>query len=141
MSKQHLGILFASLLLWACGDDVVSTGSGAGGGATSSSSSAGNTGGAGGMAAEKMGASMACQQCVGQLYGSDPACMNTIQNCDADPGCDAWKNCNEDCFNEDDSVACYAACEESFPHDTSLSQPLLDCTCNACDSLCVASCT
>ena len=59
----------------------------------------------------------------------------------ADPGCDAWKNCNENCFNENDTVACYDGCDQSFPHNEALSETLLECTCDACGNLCVAACT
>jgi hypothetical protein len=94
-------------------------------------------GGEGGMT---MGASAQCQACVADVYTNNPACAANTQICDADPMCNAWKDCNEACFNENDTVACYDACDVNFPHDTDLSQPLLDCTCDACAAMCPNAC-
>jgi hypothetical protein len=79
--------------------------------------------------------------CVADLYSSNAQCAANIQTCDNDSACNDWKDCSEDCFNDNDTVACYAACEQNFPHDTALSDPLMMCTCNACGTLCVASCS
>jgi len=111
---------------------------GAGGAGGTGGSAGGGMGGGGGM--QGMPASMECQMCVAAVYTNDPNCAAAIQDCDADTDCNAWKDCNEACFNGDDVVACYDACDTNFPHDPQLSQPLLDCTCDACDALCVASC-
>jgi hypothetical protein len=87
-----------------------------------------------------MGASAACQMCVGQVYMNDQACSAAIQACDADTQCNDWKNCSELCFTDNDTEACYAACEQNYPHDSALSDPLLACTCDACEALCPAVC-
>jgi hypothetical protein len=88
-----------------------------------------------------MGASQACQMCVARLYGSDLACQAAIQACDADAACNDWKDCSEACFTDDDTVGCYDACDQSFPHDETLSGALLTCTCDACATVCPASCS
>jgi hypothetical protein len=88
-----------------------------------------------------MGATQECQDCVQNLYTTNAACAQTIQDCDNDTACNDWKNCSEDCFNMNDTVACYAACLNAFPHDTALSDPLQQCTCDACAGECVASCS
>ena len=88
-----------------------------------------------------MGASQECQECVALLYSNDTRCQAAVQACDSNPGCDAWKNCNEACFNENDTVACYDACDQNFPHDTALSGALLGCTCGTCGNVCTAACT
>lgn len=157
-APRHVLLALTLASAWGCDDDVTSTTTGAGGaggtaqsngaggtaqtngaGGTAQSNGAGATGGAGGTT-PMMGATPACQDCVAMEYSTNATCMAAVQACDGDAACDAWKNCNEDCFNEDDREACYAACDTSFPHDTSLSQPLLDCTCDACATDCVASC-
>jgi hypothetical protein len=155
----------AGLIAAGCGDEVTDNTSGAGGSAGDASTSAtgGNTGsggdastGAGGDASagaggdvstgsgggqETMGATQQCQECVALLYSNDQDCAATIQTCDNDPACNDWKNCNEDCFNDNDTPACYAACDDGYPHDTALSAPLMDCTCDACEAVCPASCS
>jgi hypothetical protein len=109
-----------------------------GGASGGAGGSAGGAGGEGGSAT--MGASQACQMCVADLYSTDPTCAANVQTCDADPACNAWKDCSENCFNEDDTPACYEACDQGFPHDDALSAPLLACTCTACEAVCPASC-
>ena len=79
--------------------------------------------------------------CVAGVYTPGSDCETAIQACDADPDCDTWKNCTEDCFNSNDTPACYQACVDNFPHNTDLSDPLLDCTCDTCDAECAASCS
>lgn len=155
------GACVALMMAAGCGDDDTGSGGsgGDGGSLADGGGGAGGTGGSGGSGtgtgtgtgtggaggdgaggAMTMGASAECQACVADLYTNDPACAANVQTCDDDPGCDAWKNCNEDCFNENDTVACYQACDAQFPHDTDLSEPLLTCTCDACGDLCQASC-
>jgi hypothetical protein len=135
---------FAAAVL-AMGCDGDGTGDNSNGGAAGAGATHAGGGGAGGSGAQggsggSTGASEACQTCVAELYTNDAACAAAIQACDGDPACDTWKNCSEDCFNFDDTVACYDACDASYPHDAALSDPLIDCTCTACGNLCVASC-
>lgn len=136
-----MGLALASLCAMGCGDEVTSTGSGGGDGSGGSAATGGgnNTSGGGGQS-ESMGATTVCEACVADVYSNDAACAMNIQTCDGDVACNDWKNCNEDCFNENDTVACYAACDEMFPHDETLSQPLLDCSCGACAGVCEATC-
>lgn len=124
MKAPHILVILAFAM--GCGDEVTQDDS-------STSGSGGDT--------STMGATAACQTCVENLYGSDAQCQANIQTCDGDPACDAWKNCSEGCFNENDAVACYAGCESDFPHDTTLSAPLIACTCDSCSDVCVATCT
>ncbi len=158
---EHRGAAFVLTLCLlpcvagGCDDEVTSsgthgTGGGAGvGGSTTSNGPGAGAGGGGAQGvggqgvggSQTMGASEACMACVAGVYGEDADCMATIQACDADPGCDAWKNCNEACFTSDDRPGCYDACDQEFPHDGSLSAPLLACTCDSCAELCVASCS
>jgi hypothetical protein len=112
-------------------------GAGAAGGA--STGGAGGDTGSGG-AGGGMGASQACNDCVADVYTNDRACAANIAPCDDDPACDAWKDCNEGCFATDDSPGCYDGCDARYPHDETLSDPLLACTCAACGALCVNAC-
>jgi hypothetical protein len=119
-----------------------STGTGGGGGgttATTTSASSATTTGAGG-AGGGMGATQACKDCFATVFVGGSACNDAVQACDADPACDTWKDCGESCFNANDTVACYEACDAAHPHDAALSQPLIDCLCDSCDSDCVATC-
>ncbi len=144
--KRPILILLAlgiSLPAVGCGDEVTSSGGDGGSGGATTSGGGNNTGGntaGGGGQSETMGASTVCQACVADEYSNDAQCAMNIQTCDGDTACNDWKNCNEDCFNEDDTVACYTVCDETFPHDTTLSQPLLDCSCGACAGVCPATC-
>lgn len=156
---RRLGIVLAlAAIAPACGDDgestsssasttttTASSGNGAGGNGGATTTTGGNggvgaTGGAGGSGGGSMGASQACQTCVAQVYSGDAMCAAAVQACDNDTACNDWKNCSESCFNDDDTVACYAACDQSYPHDTALSQPLIDCTCQSCATVCPATC-
>lgn len=123
----------------AAGGNGASGGAGASGGQGGAGAD-GGSGGSGGSGGTSMGASAECQECVENLYTTDLECSANIQVCDDDPACNAWKDCNELCFQEDDTVACYAACDTRHPHDEAFSEPLLTCTCDACDAVCPASC-
>ena len=132
-----------------CGDDDSGTGGAGGDGGSGASTSDGGSGGTGGTGgdgaggaggASTMGASVACQDCVADVYGNDATCQGHIQACDADPDCNDWKNCSEDCFNTNDTIACYEACVVQFPHDSALSDPLQACTCDACANDCAGVC-
>jgi hypothetical protein len=109
-----------------------------GGGGSGGATGGGGSGGDGG---STMGASSACQACVADVYENDQACQAAVQACDADTACNDWKNCSETCFAENDTPACYDACDQSFPHDAGLGDPLLACTCDACENVCPATCS
>jgi hypothetical protein len=140
--KTHFGwfiAVMAAASSVACSDDGAQTGAGGDGGnghATGGHDSGGSDAGGG----DTMGATAACQACVADVYSNDAQCQAAVQACDADVACNDWKNCSEGCFNENDTVACYGACQQSFPHDTVLSDALLICTCSACANTCAASC-
>jgi hypothetical protein len=113
---------------------------GSGGNAAQGGAGGDATGGMGGSGGGTMGASQACQTCVGQVYNGDPTCSAAIVACDADTACNAWKNCSEACFTGNDTEACYAGCEQTYPHQSALSDPLLACTCDSCEALCPVVC-
>jgi hypothetical protein len=150
MTALVLGSAFAG----GCSDDESSAstqnnggggsggqGADGGGGSAGGQAGEGGTAGQGGDGGGGMGASTECQECVADLYTNEPTCAATIQPCDDDADCNAWKDCNEACFADDDTVACYDTCDTMYPHDEMLSDPLLECTCDGCGTLCVASCT
>jgi hypothetical protein len=152
-------LIITSLVAWVavgCSDDeTTATVAGAGGGTTTSAGTGGDaTGGNGGNATSNggsggnatggegggMGATQACQECFATVFVAGSSCVDAVEACDADTDCDAWKNCSEACFNDDDTVACYDACDANHPHDTSLSDPLWTCLCDTCSAQCVAAC-
>ena len=141
MSKWIIWVVLTAGLA-ACGDEVSTTaGAGGQGGGATAGSGGQATATTGGGGQGPMGASAACQACVADVYSNDAACGAAIQVCDGDTACNDWKNCGEDCFNGNDVPACYAACDAEFPHDTSLSEPVIACTCDACSATCIASCS
>jgi hypothetical protein len=164
-SRNHPALaawLAFTVLVAGCSDDEsaaatstsTSNGGAGGGGAGGQGGSVGGggdageggDGGSGGQAGGGgegggMGASQACQECLADLYTNDPSCAATIPTCDGDRDCNAWKDCNEACFAANDTVACYDACDQMHPHDNDLSDPLLECTCDGCGTLCVNACT
>jgi hypothetical protein len=155
-----LGMLAAAAVIDGCVDDETAsttattsaastTSTGGSGGSGSEVGGSGGTGGAGatggmggdGAGGSSMGASERCQACVAEVYANDVGCQAAVQACDADAACNDWKNCSEDCFNGNDTVACYDACDQAFPHENALSDALLACTCDACAKVCVATCS
>jgi hypothetical protein len=153
-------LIITGLVAWAavgCSDDeTIATGAGPGGGTSTSTGSGGDaSGGNGGTATSAggsggdatggeggggMGATQACKECFATVFVAGSSCVDAVEDCDADAACDAWKNCGEDCFNDDDTVACYDACDANHPHDTALSDPLWTCLCDTCSAQCVAAC-
>ncbi len=149
MFSKHqtwMAIALVALSVPGCSDDEGAAGSGGdggdgGNGASGPGGSGGTDPGTGGHGGASQGAPPACVACFEGVFTSGSPCNDAIQACDADPACDTWKNCAELCFAEDDTTACYQACDAAHPHDTTLSDPLFSCVCDSCASQCVTICS
>ena len=168
MSMRGFGMTFGAVTFLAaalagCGGDesgsggaassaASTSGTGGAGGASSTSGPASSTtsgpGGAGGSGGVQgsggggsgNGATQACKDCVAMVLTPNSACLKATQDCDADPDCEQWKNCAEDCFNGNDTKDCYDACDAAWPQVTQ-KEGLYKCTCDVCAATCTALCS
>jgi hypothetical protein len=111
---------------------VVVGGAGGAGGAGATGGDGGQTAGGGGEAIAD-----ACESCW--EGPGETACEPAIDACHADPSCDIWFNCVEECFDRDYNAPCWTMCKADT--DVAAYEPVYTCLCSACANVCVLPCT
>jgi hypothetical protein len=127
------------------GGGSASTTTGAGGASTSTSTATGMGGGASASTATGAGGGNAgevCTACVGTkaVFKAGTACAMSLDACNADPDCESWFKCVQNCESSNFTAECFGACDQSASAVNNLYQPIYDCTCNACKTECGAAC-